>query len=378
MSKSDTILAVVLAIVAFIFISSKAGTSTYLVVLSESMKPTINMGDLVVTTLTDTNNIRTGDIIAFKNGNGEIPITHRVVNVTASGFITKGDANDDVDIQARRQSDVLGRIVFWIPLAGYFVSFARSFYGFIILIIIPGILLIALEARKIIRYAKEGKNKTTTIKNLAMLLIPIVLMSASLSAMPTETYFSDTEISSGNFFSVKCPSTTLTKWWSDTQNLDVPINSFDIVFHNNTKKITSTNPGGFFININIINVPSTNSISILDLITNNIRPTGDFNGQSKNPIHAYINGNRDTGTEVTNKFYLSFNGTLLNATLKQGENLEAENLYVTLHLDYSLKSLNNTEIRMFPRNYSNKATVIIGDKIIENSLVNLTANLKYV
>jgi signal peptidase len=206
MKKSDAVLAVVLAIAAFIFISSRAGTSTYLVVLSESMKPTINMGDLVVTTPTNPNDIKTGDIIAFKNGNAEIPVTHRVVNVTASGFVTKGDANDDADIQVRRQGDVLGRIAFWIPFAGYFVYFARSIYGFIILIIIPGLLLIILEARKLIGYAREGKKKKTTIKSLAMLLIPVVLMSASLSSMPTTSFFFDEEISSGNFFSVECPT----------------------------------------------------------------------------------------------------------------------------------------------------------------------------
>lgn len=169
------------------------------------------------------------------------------------------------------------------------------------------------------------------------------------------------------------------KWWSDTENLQTPINSFDIVFHNDTHEITSTNPGGFFININVTSIPNTSSISIIDVISDNIRPTGDFEGQSGNPIHVYIDGNQITGTDVTNKFDRSFNGTMLNVTLKPGEFVgPASNLYVTLHLKYALTSLNDTEIGMFPHLYINLASVTINSTTTYASPAVITAYLKFV
>jgi signal peptidase len=386
MKRSDIIFAIVLVFCVFIFIYSRIGSNNVLVVLSESMKPTINMGDLVVTAPIDSNGIRVGDIVAFEDGDKKPPVTHRVINITESGFVTKGDANEDPDAQTRSKNSVIGKIVFWIPFAGYLVYFARSFYGFIILIVIPGILLIIIEARNILRYVKEDKVKKKKTKKLrssiTILLLSVLLISitsiASSNGYLTGAYFSDIEKGLG-FLSAWIEEITVNKWWSDTEFVPMsdPMynNNFDVVIHGSTKKVSSTNPGGFFINIKINNIPSTDSIIITDTISTSIRPSGDFVLQSGKPFHAYLNG-----LEVKDKFEYTFDGTTFTATLKGGEQLDAGELYVNLHIKYAFvrTTMTGDEIAQFPYTYTNLATVTINDNTIQSSAATLTANLKWI
>ena len=205
MRKNDMILIIILLSSIFIFLSSKMGATNFLVVLSESMSPTINMGDLIVTTPADGDDIGIGDVVAFKNGNKNIPITHRVVNITEEGFITKGDANEDPDIQIRTGREVEGKVIFWIPFLGYLVHYVRSPLGFAILILIPGILLILGEVKKIHGYVKEGKKKKSK-KLYGPLIIMFLLISLlsvtftfSTNVYPSSAYFYDVENSEGEF-----------------------------------------------------------------------------------------------------------------------------------------------------------------------------------
>ena len=66
-------------------------------VLTSSMEPTIDAGDIVYTY--DTGNYEEADVITYRH-DGRL-ITHRVVVADAGGFRTKGDANDSPDEYAR-------------------------------------------------------------------------------------------------------------------------------------------------------------------------------------------------------------------------------------------------------------------------------------
>jgi hypothetical protein len=150
-------------------------------------------------------------------------------------------------------------------------------------------------------------------------------------------------------------------------------NIFEVVIQSSTKKVSSTNPGGFFINIIIDNVPTINSIIITDTILNPIR-SRDFETQGGHPFHAYLNGD-----DVSKKFEYNFDGSTLTAYLKSGETLDAGELYVNLHLKYSFikTSMTNGEKVMFPHTYTNLAEVTIDGEAIQSS-ADLTANLKWV
>ncbi len=116
-------------------------------VISGSMSPVINTGDVVAITKVNTEELKLGDIITF--GDGKTFTTHRIIGITAEGFRTKGDANEDPDMEVIKRQDVVGKVVFTIPYLGYLGSFVRTPMGFAILILIPGALIILTEAVKI-------------------------------------------------------------------------------------------------------------------------------------------------------------------------------------------------------------------------------------
>ncbi|MGG5462976.1 signal peptidase I [Clostridium sp. B9] len=107
MSKSDAIFKAV-------------GFRTY-TILSGSMEPTINTGDLAVVRSAEVNEVEVGDIITFKyDGN---VVTHRIIEKNEEGFITKGDNNNAEDTEVVTASDLIGKVLFRIPFLGYVTIF---------------------------------------------------------------------------------------------------------------------------------------------------------------------------------------------------------------------------------------------------------------
>ena len=91
---------------------------TPVVCLSNSMAPTFYENSLCyIDTNYDVSTIKKGDIIAYALSNGS-QVTHRVYDITEEGIITKGDANEDVDIAPVSESQVLGENVLQIPMIG--------------------------------------------------------------------------------------------------------------------------------------------------------------------------------------------------------------------------------------------------------------------
>ena len=131
------------------------GNYQIMTVLSGSMEPAINPGDVVV--VSPQENYETGEIITFTTG-GDTPTTHRLVDTKVTegelAYITKGDANPTEDMSDVREEDILGAAVFSIPLLGYVVEFARTPLGFVLLIGLPAILIIAGEVKKIYKEVK--------------------------------------------------------------------------------------------------------------------------------------------------------------------------------------------------------------------------------
>lgn len=156
------ILALVLAGVAFLYFSP--GYDMRLV-RSESMKPAINMGDLVVTGPVGglfSGEIEEGDVVTYQRGD-EL-VTHRVLSVEGDTLVTKGDAVEDPDPWAVTLSDVRGVYLFKVPYAGYLANFIRTKFGWFLVIILPATALVALLIRDIFKTLgrkseKEAKKK---------------------------------------------------------------------------------------------------------------------------------------------------------------------------------------------------------------------------
>lgn len=118
------------------------------------MKPTINMGDIVVTG--PTNGTRQGavepeKIITYKRGN-EV-VTHRVLSIEGNTLVTKGDASEDPDPRPVTMSDISGVYLFKIPYVGYLSNFIRTKLGWFLVIIIPALLLVAFLIKDIVKEA---------------------------------------------------------------------------------------------------------------------------------------------------------------------------------------------------------------------------------
>lgn len=80
---------------------------------SGSMEPTIREGDLYI--VRGSSDVEEGDVIAFESSRYEQIVTHRVVDRTPDGFVTKGDANPSTDQAGGhppvRDSQVIGEVV---------------------------------------------------------------------------------------------------------------------------------------------------------------------------------------------------------------------------------------------------------------------------
>ena len=110
-----------------------------------SMRPTLQAGDLIVLKGVDPRTLRKGDIVAVnvpKSARDQygLPgqVVHRIVRIghdAAGGefFVTKGDANSGADVFQTHPGDVVGKLAFHIPAAGYPFLFFRSRQGEIFL-----------------------------------------------------------------------------------------------------------------------------------------------------------------------------------------------------------------------------------------------------
>ena len=119
-----------LAILALLlFVPQIFGYQT-LGVLSGSMEPEIAVGSIIYTKKTSSESYEKGDIITYKIGEGTL-VTHRIeeVDIENMHYITKGDANENVDGAPVYYSSVIGKLEYCIPLLGYFSIYAKTPLG---------------------------------------------------------------------------------------------------------------------------------------------------------------------------------------------------------------------------------------------------------
>lgn len=141
----------------------------FFIVRSGSMKPEINAGDVAIITLvSEDTEIQKGDVIAFRASKVNEIIIHRVIDLNSTGFITKGDANEEMDSETVSPERVLGLYRFRIPVLGFFfegikkvsqlVFREKRFIGWTLLVIIPLFFILTAKRKKIVSSeAKENE-----------------------------------------------------------------------------------------------------------------------------------------------------------------------------------------------------------------------------
>ena len=95
---------------------------------SESMKPTLKKGELVLTKEKESNEIKSGDIITFKEN--EDTITRRVTQVIIENgktyYKTKDDDNDKENRDRVRYEEVEGVCILHIPKIGKLIIYHKQ------------------------------------------------------------------------------------------------------------------------------------------------------------------------------------------------------------------------------------------------------------
>ena len=97
------------------------------VVLTGSMIPAINPGDMVISTTPDKKAPEIGDVVVYTgkrlDGTAVASFAHRIIGGNATtGFTVKGDNNPDPDTQKPVLSEIEGVVLFTVPFVGQLLN----------------------------------------------------------------------------------------------------------------------------------------------------------------------------------------------------------------------------------------------------------------
>jgi len=154
----------IMAVAVFMVVTLFPVTGNYKikVVLSGSMEPAIHTGSVVI--IKPEANYKIGDVITFgKDTKKDIPTTHRILDVRVEKGVyvyeTKGDANKTSDAGETAGDMVIGKVLLSIPFLGFVLNFAKQPFGFAVIVVLPAIIIISDEIKKIWLEAKKIKKK---------------------------------------------------------------------------------------------------------------------------------------------------------------------------------------------------------------------------
>lgn len=142
-----------------------------MIVVTNSMDPTISAGDMVIVRRTDPALVTEGDVISFYNPQNiekKGVITHRVIGIAeqADGtrvFTTKGDANNTPDPIAVPEDRLVGVYRESIPYLGKIALFMKTPGGMLLCVVLPLCLLMLYDTimRRIAEKQEESSRLAT-------------------------------------------------------------------------------------------------------------------------------------------------------------------------------------------------------------------------
>jgi signal peptidase len=113
------------------------------VVRGASMEPSIPIGSAVIVGHIRPEMVQLGDVVTFLGANDTV-ITHRIIELpsgTNLTFHTKGDASESADPFPLLPENIIGRVEFSIPRAGFALTMLASTRGTVITLGFLGFLL---------------------------------------------------------------------------------------------------------------------------------------------------------------------------------------------------------------------------------------------
>ncbi len=138
------------------------------IVNTNSMEPTIEVGDIVIIKKVKAEKLNQGDVITFTQ-EGEV-ITHRITKIEteekSTQYVTKGDNNNTEDTLKIKYEDIIGKEILTIPQLGKAMQLLDS--KIILLIIILIILICAfvkIQKKEKLENRREKKKIEESQKN---------------------------------------------------------------------------------------------------------------------------------------------------------------------------------------------------------------------
>ena len=119
-------LLLVFIITAWIFFAplQVAGQASYVIINGNSMEPHFHLGDLVI--VHQVPDYQVGDIVVYRNADLKSLVFHRIIALNLDHFVMKGDNNGWTDSYQPSQSELVGKLWFYLPKAGNIVRWLRS------------------------------------------------------------------------------------------------------------------------------------------------------------------------------------------------------------------------------------------------------------
>jgi signal peptidase I len=147
---ADGALVVLIALVLFgVFLSRFVPLTDHetLVIDGGSMEPAIHLGSVVVDEKVGPDELRVGDVVSLRSGPQlQSVYTHRITRIVdrpdGSWIETKGDANEEVDPSITPVRQVIGRVSFTVPYAGYLLQWLSIPSGIVATICIAAALFV--------------------------------------------------------------------------------------------------------------------------------------------------------------------------------------------------------------------------------------------
>jgi signal peptidase len=143
-----------------------------LTVLSGSMEPTIRTGDVIIVRPMAMGELaKEGDVITFRaKEEKNILITHRVVGLIRANekpvaYVTKGDNNETEDLTPVPIDQVIGTYEWRVPFFGYIANFMRKPFGILLFVIVPGLLFVGGELKRIWHALEEAEDSVQDPKS---------------------------------------------------------------------------------------------------------------------------------------------------------------------------------------------------------------------
>jgi signal peptidase len=132
-------------------------------VLSGSMEPELSTGSLAITRPVESESVEVGDVITFHdNSQSNILITHRVTRIWDNDpvyYQTKGDACQKDDPFIVTSKNLVGKVCYDLPFAGYFIYFLKTPVGFFVSIVLPTSILLVIYIRSIWKEIRKYRGK---------------------------------------------------------------------------------------------------------------------------------------------------------------------------------------------------------------------------